>query len=126
MILLQRNKKTFFYALYEGAEDTRDENGNLTLEKTFKYGPPIKARGCFVSSSGEEARNVFGTFQDYDKMIILEDPHCPIDENAVLFVDRTPIYGKNGTPQHNYIVRRIVQTLNFTFIAISTVGSKCV
>ena len=49
------------------------------------------------------------------------DMDCPIDENSVLFVDKAPSFDDAGSPQFDYVVKRVARSLNVISIAIDKV-----
>jgi hypothetical protein len=64
----------------------------------------------------------FGKDLKYDKVIVLDDIDCPIDENSVLFVDKLPESDDEGNLLFDYIVKRVAKSLNSVSIAISKVA----
>lgn len=116
---LNRNKQVFYYCLYNGkTEITQDSLP--TGEYTVTYKKAELIRGNISSSIGETQIELFGNFNDYEKVIIVDDPNCPINENSVLFIDVTPTYTDN-IPNFNYIVNKVAKTLNFVAYAVSKV-----
>ena len=63
----------------------------------------------------------FGKELKYDKVIVLDDITCPIDENSVLFVDKQPEKDDDGNLLFDYIVKKVARSLNSVSIAISKV-----
>ena len=63
----------------------------------------------------------FGNFISYDKVIVTDDLTCPIDENTVLFIDKSPEYDDDGNPLYDYIVKRVARSLNSISYAVSKV-----
>jgi hypothetical protein len=122
---MKRNKRTFYYALKNKIDSIQDESGYDTGEHRITYRNPVPLQGVVTGGSGEYERDVFGGVIDYDKMIVLDTLDCPIDEDTILFIDVKPKKDSNGDYLNDYVVKRCVTTLNFTFIAISsTVGAK--
>lgn len=82
------------------------------------YATPVAIR-CNVSpASGQSQIETFGNLEAYDKIILTDDLHCPIDENTVLFIDHEPdATGEN----FDYVVKRIAKSLNFIAYAVSKV-----
>ena len=120
---LIRNRQTFYFAQYLGKEEIKDEYGNRTGEFAVTYGKPIKRKGNISAAQGEMQSRQFGDSVVYDKVIVLCDKDTQIDEYAILWVDAMPIIGADGyseTP-HDYIVKKIANSLNVMSIAISKV-----
>lgn len=132
MRCMQRNKVKVFYALYEGKEALTDDYGNVTGEYAVKHGNPIEFAANVSAAKGETQTRQFGENESYDKVIVLDSDAPPIDEYAVLWVDRTPQLDENGnlvvnekgeiiTP-HDYIVKKVAKSLNVVSLAISKVS----
>ena len=114
MKCLKRNKRSFYYALYTGKE---------RFNHTYRplYGDAIRLTGNISPANGVTSVEQFGNNVDYDKVIVLDDPHCPITENSVLFIDVDPERNSDGDYLYDYIVRKVARSLNSVSIAISKV-----
>lgn len=134
MRCLMRNKTSFYYALYTGQTEIKDEYGNATGQYSVEYGNPIKTLGNVSAAKGEIQSRQFGESETYDKVIVLDDPNTPIDEYSILWVDTRPKLtgddhlaldekGEVKTP-HDYIVKKVARSLNSVSIAISKVAVR--
>ena len=134
MRCLARNKRTFFYALYNEPTELTDEYGNVTGQYGVSYYPPVETQGNISGAEGEMQTRQFGDSVTYDKVIVLDDPDTPIDEYSILWVDSRPKLTVDGhlvindkgdvvTP-HDYIVKKVARSLNSVSIAISKVIVK--
>ena len=126
MRLNDRNKQTFWYALYAGIEDSYDEYGNINGTHAT-YGKPVKALGNISPGRGTAITQPFGVDDMYDKTITVEDRDTLIDEYSVLWVETPPILKEDGTTETpwDYIVRRVARglpTFGNAHIAISKVS----
>lgn len=121
MKIMERNKSTFYYLLYQSKERTTDEEGNETGEGRVIYGDPVAMRANVSAATGYAQTEQFGNFITYDKVIVTDDLSCPIDENSVLFIDKEPEFDANGNPKYDYTVRRVAKSLNSISIAVSKV-----
>lgn len=121
MRCLARNKRAFYYALYLGQTEIIDEYGNVTGEYSVQYSDPIKMFGNVSAAQGEMQTRQFGESETYDKVIVLDDPKCPIDEYSILWVDTRPEVVDGVTTPHDYVVKRVAKSLNGVSIAISKV-----
>ena len=121
MKIMSRNKRPFWYLLYQGTELGKDANGYETGEKSVKYAGPMKMEANISPAAGYAQIQQFGQFISYDKVIITDDMTCPIDENAVLFIDKKPEY-KDGRPLYDYVVKQIAKSLNLVSSAVSKVN----
>lgn len=123
MRCLARNKATFYYALFNGKEEIRDENGYLTGSYRLSYGKPIKARANISAAQGETNVRQFGENVPYDKVIVMDDSGVAIDEYAILWVDKLPVLNGDRTTNtpHDYVVKRVARSLNSISIAVAKV-----
>ena len=121
MKCLKRNKRTFHYCLYEGKQKSYDEDGYYAGEEKPAYSEPIVCQGNISSAKGETEIDLFGSSLQYDKVIVLDDVHSPIDENTVLFIDKEPSFDSLGNPLFDYIVKRVARSLNSVSYAIERV-----
>ena len=115
MRTLERNKSTFYYALYNGKTELVDENGCKTGEYGVSYSTPVKMRANISPSKGKVYLEQYGLAGNYTRVILTDDVNCPISEDSILWIDR-PI-----TEPHNYVVECIGKSLNSVAIAIRDV-----
>ena len=117
MRTLNRNKQTIYYALYKGEEEVVDSYGDPTGEIIPSYDEPVMLR-CNVSASrGTADSELFGINLDYSKTLCVEGTDCPIDEESILWIGRTP----DKDTKHNYVVRAVAKSLNNTVYAVKEV-----
>ena len=112
------NQKTIYAKNYIGTQDVKDDNDNLTGEKTIVYTAKYPIRTHISGARGSSQIETFGTDVNYDKTIIItkdEFNRYKITENTVFFVDTKD---KNA---YDYRVVRIAETLNEVVIAIKKV-----
>lgn len=120
-----RNKVNFYYATYERKEEIIDEYGNKTGEYEVIYGKPVKYKGNISAEQGEIQSRQFGDSVVYDRVIVIcED--IPIDEFSILWIDTPPVFNEDGTTNtpHDYIVKKVANSLNVKSIAISKVNVR--
>lgn len=122
MKVMERNKRTFWYCLYDRKEPIIDEDGNETGEEQIVYKPAKSLRANISAASGSSQVEQFGNLAGYDKVIVLDDTSCQIDENTVLFIDKEPEYGEDGNPLYDYRVKRVAKSLNSVSIAATKVS----
>ncbi len=122
MKCLERNKQDFYYLLFEKKEEIKDEKGRRTGESRIVYRNPVKFRANISAAKGETSTEQFGSDLKYDKVIVIDDINCPIDENSVLFVDKAPEVDSEGNPSFDYIVKKVARSLNSVSLAISKVS----
>ena len=132
MKCMGRNKIKFFYALYEDKTSITDDYGNVTGEYDIQRGKPTEFYANISAAKGETQTRQFGENESYDKVIVMDSDAPPIDEYAVLWVDRIPQLDENGdlavnekgeviTP-YDYIVKKVAKSLNVVSLAISKVS----
>ena len=136
MKCLHRNKRPFYYCLYKGEIEILDEYGNLSGEKIVTYEDGVMEMANISTATGQSNTEQFGNLENYDKVIVIDDLDCPIDENSVLFIDKEPEYkdaeynevtaitvtgATVKVPVYDYIVRRVAKSLNSISIAVSKV-----
>lgn len=122
MKVMERNKRTFWYCLYDRKEPIVDEDGNETGEEQIVYKPAQSLRANISAASGSSQVEQFGNLAGYDKVIVLDDTSCLIDENTVLFIDKEPEYDDDGKPLYDYMVKRVAKSLNSVSIAVTKVS----
>lgn len=123
MRCLRRNKSQFFYALYKEKTPLEDDYGNKTGEYEIAYEKPVALKGNISAARGETITRQFGEDVTYDRVIVLEDPQCPIDEFSVLWIDTEPVLEVDGTTKtpHDYGVTKVATSINSVAIAVSKV-----
>ena len=118
MRIMERNKQSFWYLLYDRKVPVTDEDGNETGEETVVYKPAVPFRANVSAATGASQVEQFGNLAGYDKVIVT----CPVDENTVLFLDKEPVYDEDGKPLYDYMVRRVAKSLNSVSIAVTKVS----
>lgn len=121
MKCLWRNKRTFYYRLWEGMEETVDEDGNIIETNVPIYSEPVMMKANITEEAGEKfvesaTTEMFGISVDYDRIIVTDDMSCPISETSVLYIETDPINGA-----YDYRVTRVSKSLNSISIAIRRV-----
>jgi len=123
MRTLSRNMRTFYYCLLIKVE-AQTSGGLETGELMPTYTAAQGARGNISAVSGFAQMEQFGVDAHYDKVIVMDDLDVAnnINEDTVLFVDKTPEYDQQtGLPLYDYVVKRVAISLNSATIAISKV-----
>lgn len=121
MRCMERNKTSLYYCLYKGEKSVTDDEGNETGEKQTLYSDPFSLAANVSPATGNSSVEQFGNSLQYDKVIVLDDTACPIDEYSVLFIDKVPEFDDEGIPLFDYIVKKVARSLNSVSIAISKV-----
>jgi hypothetical protein len=121
MRTMERNKVSFWYLLFDRKVAITDDEGNESGEHTVLYKDAVQMKANVSAATGAAQVEQFGNFISYDKVIVIDDLSCPIDENSVLFIDKEPEYAEDGTPLYDYLVKRVAKSLNSISIAVSKV-----
>lgn len=121
MRCLERNKKCFYYALFDSKDPVKDEDGNFTGEYTINYKAPVHMKANISPVIGEAQADLFGSDVDYDRVIVVDEPCCPIDEYSVLCIEITPDYDEEGNLIYDYIVKKVARSINSVSYAVSKV-----
>lgn len=121
MRCLERNKKCFYYALFDSKDPVKDEDGNFTGEYTMNYKAPVHMKANISPVIGEAQADLFGSDVDYDRVIVVDEPCCPIDEYSVLFIEMPPDYDEEGNLIYDYIVKKVARSINSVSYAVSKV-----
>ena len=126
MRALHRNKIRIFYANYRDKTPLRDEYGNLTGEYRLSYDNPTAIMANVSATRGEATTRQFGDEESYDRVIVLDDPRCPIAVTSHLWIDTPPEIAEDGSTEtpHDYIVKRVATSLNSVSIAVSKVNVR--
>lgn len=120
MKILKRNKTPFWYQLYDRTKTVEDENGN-EVGSAVVYKDAVEMKGNISSATGSAQVEQFGNFAGYDKVIVIDDMNCPIEETTVLFIDKKPEYDAEGNPLFDYVVKRVAKSLNVIAYAVKRV-----
>lgn len=138
MKTLERNKKTFWYAVHHDREEIIDAFGNHTFEYREEYYEWKQFRAYITPAKGESSADLFGNDVSYDKTILTDDLGCEIDENTILCIDIQPNLppepvetdGENTNTSidpapvplvYDYIVTKKAVSLNFVQYAVRKV-----
>lgn len=113
---LMENLQPVFFKLYEGQEEIVDMWGNPTGSFIPQYSELKSTMLCVSPNKGNSEVEQFGSVEDYDRTATTADQKCPIDENAVLWVD-----GADTDGPWNYIVKEVGRWKNSTQYAIKKV-----
>ena len=113
---LERNKRSFFYALYTGEEALVDENGDYTGETRSTYTDPVACEANISPASGTAVTELFGTVSEYDRVIGPLNYAIPLDEHAIVWIKNDP-----ETQPHDYVVERIADSINHYMALVSRV-----
>lgn len=105
MRVLERNKQDLWFANRVSESYVTDTNGLKTGEKEQAYATPQKIRVSMSMSSGANnlgsqgmvALDPYGLTTAYTHNAVTEDMNCPLDEEALVWYERTPTVKETRT-----------------------------
>lgn len=118
MHTLARNRRSFYYATYQGEQKKYDTDGNYTGQKAITYSEPVEMKANISPSLGRADLESFGITEQYSHTIITDDMSCPMDEHSILW------YGIPTTSPHNFVVVRKAVALNHLVYALQQVSGN--
>lgn len=121
MKTLDRNCRTFYYALYTGMTDVVDSSNYKTGEKTKTYGTQTAMKANISPARGATDLEIFGEDLNYTRTICTDDVNCPITEESILWIDTAPCDHLGVPYPHNYVVTQIAKSINNIMYAIRKV-----
>ena len=116
MRTLQRNKRTIWYALYNGVTEVVDEDGNYTGEQEVSYGEPIQARMNVSGGRGQAEIELFGVDNPFTRTAVTDDLTTTFNTDTIFWFEADP-----ETDPHNYRCTGISRTINQVVIALAEV-----
>lgn len=126
MRTLERNKTQFYYATFLGKKEIIDAQGRHTAENRNSYSEWKPCKANISPAKGYGAAELFGADIQYDRVIVLDDVNCEIDEYTVLAIDIAPNERSSTSisPIYDYVVTRKAKSLNFVSYAVSKVKTN--
>ena len=117
-----RNKSSYKYLTYKGKSEI-SKGLYKTGEYKITYYAPIERKDVIGVAQGQDLMETYGVAQDYDKIIVIDDPNLGIDENTLFFIDKQPIYNNTTFTISNsdYIVSKIAKSLNVLRVYVKKV-----
>lgn len=112
----KRNERNVYYALYTGVQEMVDAAGNYTGEYAPTYSTPVLKRMNVSAARGTADVAQFGIDTPYSKTIVTNDMDCPIAEDTVLWIEKTPTDG-----EYNYVVVQVAKSVNSITYAVREV-----
>ena len=115
---VQRNKQPIWYALRLSSTEVIDEYGNATGEFVEQYSSPTLLKINIGVPKGVVDLERFGLNDDYTRVLATTDMDCPIAVDTILWV------GVDTTEPYNFVVKKILPSLNQLLIAIQEVNGE--
>lgn len=120
MRTVQRNKRTIYYALYQGVTDVVDDDGNYTGEQTVSYSAPVEAKMNVSGGRGQAEIDLFGIDNPFTRTAVTGDLTTQFDTDTVFWFGVTPGETAEEVP-HNYRCTGVARTVNQVVIALAEV-----
>ena len=114
MRTLQRNKRTIWYALYNGVADVVDSDGNYTGEQVVSYGEPTEARMNVSGGRGHAEVELFGVDNPFTRTAVTDDLTTQFTTDTIFWFEADP-----ETDPHNYRCTGVSRTINQVVIALA-------
>jgi len=113
----QRDKRTIWYALYQGVSEVVDEEGNYTGEYTVSYSQPVKARMNVSGGRGQAAIEAFGIDNPFTMSAVTDDLTTPFTTDTIFWFGVTPGASYDDVP-HTHKCTGIARTINGLTLAL--------
>lgn len=123
MRVLDKNKRTVYYSLYQGKTEATDSYGNRTGEYVNSYSAPAKAQMNIGTARNDSDLAPFGIDVQYDYSIVTDDLETAWDTTTIFWVDGAvpDSDGEDGAIRHNAKVVRVARSINFVTLALQGV-----
>ena len=116
MRVVQRDKRTVWYAFYNGVTEIINSDGEYTGEYEVNYTTPVKARMNVSGGRGAADVAMFGFDSRYARSIVTEDLTTPFNTETVFWIETDP-----ATQPHDYRVVGVSRTINQVVLALEQV-----
>lgn len=114
MRTLQRNKRTIYYALYNGVQEVVDSDGNYTGEQEVSYGEVQTARMNVSGGRGQAEIELFGVDNPFTRTAVTDDLTTPFNTDTIFWFEADPT-----VDPHNYRCTGVSRTINQVVIALA-------
>ena len=113
---VQRNKTSIYYANPVSSTENTDEYGNVTGTFTDTYETPKLLKINIGAPKGTIDLERFGLNSQYTRVLCTTNMKLPFQETSVLWIGVTP------DKPHNYVVKKILPSLNQLLIGLEEVN----
>lgn len=114
MRTLQRNKRTIYYALYDGVTEVVDSDGNYTGEQEVSYGEVQTARMNVSGGRGQAEIELFGVDNPFTRAAVTDDLATPFNTDTIFWFEADPL-----VDPHNYRCTGVSRTINQVVLALA-------
>lgn len=123
MRTIQRNKRTIWYALYQGDTELVDGDGNLTGEHADSYTTPVETRMNVSGGRGQAEIEMFGIDNPFTHTAVTDDLTTPFDTDTAFWFGIEPTSGQTQV-EHNFRCTGVSRTINQVVIALAEVTNS--
>lgn len=122
MMCLHLNKTEVWYALHTDSSEVSDD-GIYTGEWAESYSDPVNIRINVTEGGGRARIKETGIDTEYTHVLTTSDLDCPIREDSVLWIGRTP---NEANDNYNYMVIRggVRRSMNFVRFLVREVRNR--
>ena len=114
----QRDKRTIWYALYQGLTDVVDSDGNYTGEQDVSYTTPVKTRMNISGGRGQAAIEQFGIDNPFTRTAVTDDLTTQFDTDTIFWFGVEPEDESHNPIAHNYQCVGVSRTVNGVTLAL--------
>ena len=114
MRTLQRNKRTIYYALYNGVQEVVDSDGNYTGEQEVSYGEVHTAKMNVSGGRGQAEIELFGVDNPFTRTAVADDLDTPFNTDTIFWFEADPLVAP-----HNYRCTGVSRTINQVVLALA-------
>lgn len=107
---LKRNQVLVTFRQFLKNDEIIDEYGNSTAVYAPVFGEEQQLLMSVSANKGDYSEQMFGDVLDYDRTMLISDPHCPINENSRVTIDG-----------QTYVVKAVARSLNVSQYAIKRI-----
>lgn len=116
----QRDKRTIWYALFDGEIEVVDNDGNYTGERTVSYSAPVQTRMNVSGGRGQAAMEQFGIDNPFTHTAVTGDLTTPFNTDTIFWFGITPGPTADAVP-HNFRCTGVSRTVNQTVLALAEI-----
>lgn len=111
MRLMARNGRTIYYQLLASQSPITEEWD--TGEDTYVYDSPVAITATVSPAEGSTSRTAYGASPNYDRIVLIDDMDCPVEETSLLWLEREPEYvNEQLANRPDFMVVRVAKALN--------------
>ena len=114
-----RDRRSIWYALYNGVTENTDSDGNMTGEKTVSYSAPVQAWMNVSGGRGKAEIEMFGIDNPFTHTAVTDDLTTPFATDTIFWYGISP----NDNVPNNFRCTGVVRTINGLTIALAEIDN---